>query len=143
MELEKRNIVLDLLSTQVPIPKIRETLGVSRDTFFRVQKSASLGASPGSGRRSRNFKNKIRFHIKNNSLKSIRKTTKKLKVHERTVRRTLNQLGADSYVCRKVQLISETFKQSRLACGKKILFRMKKQKSTVQIFSDESFWTVD
>ena len=132
MQLGKRKSILDLLWAQVPIPKICETVDVSRATVFRIQKSGSFTRKLGSGgynlKHNRNFKNKIRYHINNNPLKSIRKTSKKLKVHKRTVRRTLKQFGAHSYVSRKVQLLSEAPKQSRLACGKKIHSWMKKQK---------------
>ena len=83
MQLEKRKRVLDLLSAQMPLPKSCEIVGVSRTTIFRVQKSGSFTKKPGSGgynlKRNRNFKNKIRYHIKNNLLKSIRKTANKLK----------------------------------------------------------------
>ena len=62
------------------------------------------------------FKNKIIYHIKNTPLISIRKTAKKLKVHERAVGRTLKQLGTHSYVRSEVQLHSEA---SKLASSRK------------------------
>ena len=38
MQLGKRKRVLNLFSTQVPIPKICETVGISKATVFRVRK---------------------------------------------------------------------------------------------------------
>jgi len=147
----KRQRVSDLLDAAVPITDIVKIVECHKSFVFKVKamKKAgkSLARSPGSGGhnkiRSEEFLTGVACAIEADPTASIRSMAKDLGVSEKTIRRSVGDLGAFSYVRRKRQLLTEATKARRVEKGRKLLNWLKSNSSTVRIFSDKKNWTVD
>ena len=100
----KRQRVSDLLDADVAIAKICEIVGVSRATVFNVKARKTNGGEvnrkEGSGgsnkRRSEEFLTGVAAQIETAPTTSMRTMAKELNVSERTIRRSVQDLGASS-----------------------------------------------
>ncbi len=147
----RRQRVADLLDAGISIKDIAKIVECSEDLVFKVKRlrkeGKDLKRSPGSGgqnkKRSAEFMADVKQTIENAPTTSMRKMAKAMNVSEATIRRSVKDLGAVSYVRRRRQLLSDGTKQRRVTKGKKLLSWLKSNGSTVRIFSDKKLWTVD
>ena len=147
-----RQRIADLLSAHVPVGKIATIVGVHRNTVANVRKDVenrgTAERKEGSGghnrKRTEEFLADLSNTIEADPSTSMRKLAKKAGVSEGTIRNSVVDLELTSYVRRRRQLLTKTTKKTRVAKGKKLLARCKKEgPSTVRIFSDKKLWTVD
>jgi hypothetical protein len=88
----------------------------------------------------------VRNIVSRDPSKSMRAIAVEMKVHERTIRRTMKEeLRYKSYAMRKGQFMSEATKNRRLHKAKKLLIRLKHPVAANQLvfFSDEKNFTQD
>ena len=148
----KRQRIADLIHAHVSNRRIMDIVGCSKELICKVKRLLRAGESlkrrPGCGGknkiRTEEFLTGVASEIEADGTISMRKLAKELKVSPITIRRSVRDLGAFSYVRRRRQLLTDAIKKRRVEKGKKLLNRIKKEKrSTMQIFSDKKNWTVD
>ncbi len=95
-------------------------------------------------KRYQDFIDALKTKIAKNPTTSIRKIAVDLKVNPKTVRTTLHDdLGLKSYTRTPRYLLTECIQSRRLEMCKKVLIYIKNHLSTVKIFSDDKFFTVN
>lgn len=147
----KRQRVSDLLDAGVKSKEIEEIVGCSRslvDTVKKLKKENASFSRPKHGGqnkiRTQDFIDNVKAAIEANPMKSKRQLAKELSVDEKTIRNTVQDLGAFSYKRRKQQLLSATTMATRVVKGKRLLSWFKSQpRPKPLIFSDKKFWVVD
>ena len=100
---------------------------------------------PHNKKRSKQFITKVKKLVAENPRESIRAKAKKLKVSERTLRRTLQaDLRLKSYAIRVKQLLTQEMKEKRVTIGGRLLNSLKHDsRGKIRIFSDEKMFTTD
>jgi len=147
----KRQRVSDLLAAHLTPKEIIGIVKCSRSLIDKVKRlkktGGGLGRKVGSGgknkKRTEDFLIGVASEIEADGSTSYREMGKALGVSKNTVWRACKDLGASSYVRRRRQLLTEATKANRVMKGKKLLNLLKKQGSTVRIFSDKKNWNVD
>ena len=149
----KRIKVSALLDANLPHKEVARVAGVSISTMEHVAEAKRAGKGTkrkaGSGTTcwvsTKAFLEDLLTRITNNPKVSLRQHARELEVSLDTIQQAVAELGFKSFVRRKVQLITESARDRRLARAKKLLSWMKSSRavSTVRIFSDKKIFTVD
>ena len=144
----KRRSALDLSHAGLDARTISSTLNMPLSTVYRVLKSGTaerkVRMSAHNKKVTPQFLGRLKKSVESNPTQSIRSLAKKHKVHEKTVRNSLEKLGKKSVVRPLRHLLTERTKQLRLERGKRLLNKLKRSSSsTVKIFSDKKIFTVD
>ncbi len=146
----KRQRISHLLDAEVSVKDIAGIVECSERLVYKVKRlkreGKGLARSPGSGGlnkiRTEDFLTGVACEIEASPTSSMRNMAKTLGVDEKTIRTSVKNLGAVSYVRRKRQLLTEAIKIRRVEKGKKLLSWMKSNSSIIRIFSDKKNWTV-
>ncbi len=147
----KRQRILDLLHAGVPVSKVTTIVECSVATVYRTYNTfkarGDIKRKEGSGghnkKKTETFMMGVACEIEASPTTSKRAMAKDLGVSEKTIRTVVKELGAFSYVRRRRQLLTEQTKKSRVAKGKLLLWWLRKNPSTVKIFSDKKMFVVD
>ena len=121
----KRQRVSDLLDAHIKVGKIQAIVGCSRslvDKVKRLKKAGNgLGRKPGSGGLNKIRSEEFLTGVASEIACSMRRLGKELQVSDRTIRRSMKDLGAVSYVRRRRQLLTDSTKAKRVMKGTKLL----------------------
>ena len=148
----KRRRVSDLLRAKIELKTIKDIVGVSLRTVYRVKQAMPVDdgvlRKPGSGganiKRDTAFLETLKAKIASDPTKAMRKVSKELKVDPKTIRNAVKKdLGLRSYTRTPRHLLTQSMKIRRLERCKKVLKYVKTCKDTVLVFSDEKIFTVD
>lgn len=90
-----------------------------------------------------NFLTGVMAEIEANPETVKREMAKFIRVDEKTIRTTIKELGAYSYKKRQRPILVGATMERMLNEGKLLLNQLKKQKTTIRIFSDKKLWTVE
>lgn len=123
---------------------------IPTDSFYCEEENEKdiFQRRPGSDRinrkRNNDFINKLKSKILKDPTKSTRKLATELKVDAKAIRTAVkDDLKLKSYTRTPRHLLTWSMKARRLERCKKILIYLKRNKSTMKIFSDEKTFTVD
>jgi hypothetical protein len=144
----KRQRCLDLFHAGIGARTIMDTLNMPKTTVYRVIKSGTAKrtspTTPANKIATPQFLQKLKRTVESNPTNSIRNIAKKLKVHERTIRRSLKTIGKRSVVRPPRHLLTQRQKEVRFERGRRLLNQLKSlPPSTVKIFSDKKIFTID
>lgn len=148
----KRQRTADLLRAHLSPKKVSTVVGVSLKTVYNVRKAINSGngiqrklGSGGSNRkRTPEFLDALKSKIKQEPTTPMKKLAMELDVDRKTVQTAINSdLGFKSFVRTPRHLLTKSMQEKRLERCQKVLGFLKRNGSTVRVFSDEKIFTVD